>query len=72
MNVSTRQLQAFLALARLRSFTRAAEEVFLTQAGMSLMLKDLETKVAPGCSTAPHGLFNSRRRVSRCNPPCAA
>jgi DNA-binding transcriptional LysR family regulator len=45
MNVSTRQLQAFLAVARLRSFTRAAEEIFLTQAGLSLMLKDLETQV---------------------------
>jgi LysR family transcriptional regulator, carnitine catabolism transcriptional activator len=45
MNVSTRQFQAFLAVARLRSFTRAAEEVFVTQAGLSLMLKDLETQV---------------------------
>ena len=45
MNVSTRQLQAFLAIARLGSFTRAAEEIFVTQAGLSLMLKDLETQV---------------------------
>jgi DNA-binding transcriptional LysR family regulator len=45
MNVSTRQLQAFLAIARQSSFTRAAEEIFVTQAGLSLMLKDLEAQV---------------------------
>jgi LysR family transcriptional regulator, carnitine catabolism transcriptional activator len=45
MNVSTRQLQAFLAIARLGSFTRAAEELFVTQAGLSLMLKDFEAQV---------------------------
>ncbi|ANC80604.1 LysR family transcriptional regulator [Pseudomonas putida] len=45
MNVNTRQLQAFLAIARLGSFTRAAEEIFVTQAGLSLMLKDFETQV---------------------------
>ena len=45
MNVTTRQFQAFLAVARLSSFTRAAEEIFVTQAGLSLMLKDLEAQV---------------------------
>jgi DNA-binding transcriptional LysR family regulator len=45
MNVSTRQLQAFLAIARLGSFTRAADEIFVTQAGLSLMLKDFEAQV---------------------------
>lgn len=45
MNVTTRQLKAFLTVARLASFTRAAEEIFVTQAGLSLMLKDLETQV---------------------------
>jgi LysR family carnitine catabolism transcriptional activator len=45
MNISTRQLQAFLTVARLGSFTRAAEQIFVTQAGLSLMLKDLETQV---------------------------
>ncbi|MDM0005402.1 LysR family transcriptional regulator [Variovorax sp. J22G73] len=45
MNISTRQLQAFLAIARLGSFTRAAEEIFVTQAGLSLMLKDFEAQV---------------------------
>jgi LysR family carnitine catabolism transcriptional activator len=50
MNVSTRQLQAFLAVARLASFTRAAEEIFVTQAGLSLMLKD------PSCQYDLHHL----------------
>lgn len=45
MNVTTRQLQAFLSVARLESFTRAAEEIFVTQAGLSLMLKDFEEQV---------------------------
>src|SRR6476660_4928023 len=45
MNVSTRQLQAFLAIARLGNFTRAAEALFVTQAGLSLMLKDFEAQV---------------------------
>jgi LysR family carnitine catabolism transcriptional activator len=45
MNVTLRQLEAFLAVARLASFTRAAEEIFVTQAGMSLMLKDFEAQV---------------------------
>ncbi|BEP65485.1 LysR family transcriptional regulator (plasmid) [Variovorax sp. V213] len=45
MNINTRQLQAFLAIARLGSFTRAAEETFVTQAGLSLMLKDFEAQV---------------------------
>lgn len=45
MNISTRQLQAFLAIARLGSFTRAAEEIFVTQSGLSLMLKDFEAQV---------------------------
>lgn len=45
MNISTRQLQAFMAVARFGSFTRAAEDIYMTQAGLSLMLKDLETQV---------------------------
>lgn len=45
MNVTTRQLQAFIAIARFGSFTRAAEEIFVTQAGLSLMVKDFEAQV---------------------------
>jgi len=42
MNVSIRQLKAFLAVARLRSFTRAAENLLITQQGLSLMIQELE------------------------------
>lgn len=45
MNISTRQLAAFLAVARLGSFTRAAEQIHITQAGLSLMLRDMETQL---------------------------
>ena len=47
MNVSTRQLQAFLAVARLQSFTRAAEQIHLSQAGLSLLLREMESQL--GC-----------------------
>lgn len=42
MNISVRQLKAFLAVARLRSFTRAAENLLITQQGLSLMIQELE------------------------------
>lgn len=45
MNFSLRQIQAFAAVARLRSFSRAAEEIHITQAGLSLMVKELEDQL---------------------------
>jgi DNA-binding transcriptional LysR family regulator len=33
MNLSTRQMRAFLQVARLGNFTRAAEQAHITQAG---------------------------------------
>jgi len=45
MNLSTRQLEAFLQLARLQSFTKAAERVHISQAGLSMMVKELEEQV---------------------------
>lgn len=42
INVDLRQLRAFLAVARHGSFTRAAEEIYLTQPGLSLMVQQLE------------------------------
>src|ERR1043165_9781038 len=62
MSISTRQLQAFLALARLGSFTRASEEIFVTRAGLSLMLKELETQVGAR-------LFDRTTRYVRLTPP---
>ncbi|MCS6765421.1 MAG: LysR family transcriptional regulator [Candidatus Protistobacter heckmanni] len=45
MNISLRQLKAFASIARWNSFTRAAEELHITQAGLSRMLRDLETQL---------------------------
>lgn len=42
INISLRQLRAFLAVARLRSFTRAAENLHITQQGLSLMIQEVE------------------------------
>lgn len=45
MNVTQRQMQAFLAIARLTSFTRAAERLHITQSGLSAMMRDLEDQL---------------------------
>jgi DNA-binding transcriptional LysR family regulator len=42
MNVTIRQLEAFLCVANLGSFTRAAEQLHITQPGLSLMIQELE------------------------------
>lgn len=43
--VSLRQLQVFEAVARLLSFTRAAEELFLSQPTVSMQIKKLENDI---------------------------
>lgn len=43
MNVSLRQLRVFLAVARLRHFRRAAEQLHLTQPAVSRQLAELES-----------------------------
>lgn len=45
MNLTQRQMQAFLAIARLSSFTRAAERLHITQSGLSAMMRDLEEQL---------------------------
>lgn len=45
INVGSRQLQAFLEVARLRSFAKAAEQVHLSPSGMSMLVKELEDQV---------------------------
>ena len=45
MNVSSRQLKAFLFVASLGNFTRAAERMHMTQAGLSVMMRELETQL---------------------------
>ncbi|MBK4736132.1 LysR family transcriptional regulator [Noviherbaspirillum pedocola] len=45
MNLSQRQLHAFVALAELGSFTRAAERMHISQSGLSAILRDLERQL---------------------------
>lgn len=45
INVSSRQLHAFLVIARLQSFAKAAEQVHLSPSGMSMLVKELEEQV---------------------------
>jgi LysR family transcriptional regulator, carnitine catabolism transcriptional activator len=45
MNFSSRQLRAFLLVARHRSFTRAAQALFITPSGLSVLIKELETQL---------------------------
>jgi DNA-binding transcriptional LysR family regulator len=42
INVSTRQLRAFIAVAELRNFTRAAERMHLSQPAFSALIRSLE------------------------------
>lgn len=45
MNITTRQLKAFALTSRHQSFSRAAEELFITQSGMSVLVRELETQL---------------------------
>lgn len=45
MNVTLRQLRAFACVHRLRSITRAARELGITQSAISLMIKELEAQL---------------------------
>jgi DNA-binding transcriptional LysR family regulator len=45
MEFSSRQLRAFLLVAQHHSFTRAAEALFITPSGLSLLIRELETQL---------------------------
>jgi len=45
MNVTLRQLRVFIAVARLESFSRAGEEVGLTQSAVSRCVRELEGEI---------------------------
>jgi LysR family transcriptional regulator, carnitine catabolism transcriptional activator len=45
MEVSTRQLRAFRLVAQHRNFARAAETLFITPSGLSVLIKELESRV---------------------------
>jgi len=45
MEVSTRQLRAFRLAAQFQNFARAAEALFITPSGLSVLIKELESRV---------------------------
>ena len=45
MNITSRQLKAFVLTAKHQSFSRAAEQLFITQSGMSVLVRELETQL---------------------------
>lgn len=45
MNVTIKQLRAFIAIAEAGSFTRAGERLFLTQSALSVLIRELEYEV---------------------------
>jgi LysR family transcriptional regulator, carnitine catabolism transcriptional activator len=45
MEVSTRQLRAFRLAAQHHSFARAAESLYITPSGLSVLIKELENRV---------------------------
>jgi LysR family transcriptional regulator, carnitine catabolism transcriptional activator len=45
MEVTTRQLRAFRLVAQYRNFTRAAEALFITPSGLSVLIRELESRV---------------------------
>jgi len=45
MEFSSRQLRAFLLVAQLRNFTRAAEAMFITPSGLSVLIREFENEL---------------------------
>lgn len=45
MNITLRQLQAFVAVALAGSFSRAAERLHMAQSGVSVLVRELETEL---------------------------
>src|ERR1700688_1126407 len=45
MDFTSRQLRAFLLVAPHRSFSRAAEALYITPSGLSVLIRELETQL---------------------------
>jgi DNA-binding transcriptional LysR family regulator len=45
MNITVKQLTAFLRVAEIKSFTRASEQLGIAQPALSLLIRDLETEL---------------------------
>src|SRR5437773_10815346 len=73
MNVTLRQLRAFILVGRLGSFTRAAQAMHLTQSALSLLVRELESAMNTrlldrttrnvSLTTAGKEFFDSTQRV---------
>ena len=46
MNLSVRHFRAFLTVASTRSFTRAAQQLHISQPGLSLMMREIESQLS--------------------------
>lgn len=58
MNVSIRQLRAFVAISELGSFTLAARRLHVTQSALSLLMRDLERELRVRLmDRGPRGIF---------------
>jgi DNA-binding transcriptional LysR family regulator len=58
MNISLRQLRAFVAVAQSSSFSRAADALALTQPAVSRNVTDLEQAMGLLCCIAPRVRWN--------------
>src|SRR5439155_22461768 len=45
VNLTTRQLQAFLLVSKFKSFARASERMFMTPSGLSILMRELENQL---------------------------
>jgi DNA-binding transcriptional LysR family regulator len=45
VNITSRQLRAFILTARHKCFSRAAEEMSITQSGISTLVRELESQL---------------------------
>ena len=45
MDFTSRQFRAFSLVAQHRSFSRAAEELYITPSGLSVLIRELETQL---------------------------
>lgn len=55
MNVTFRQLTAFIEVASSRSFSQAAQALHVTQPALTAMIQKLETQLESSCSRVRAG-----------------
>src|SRR6266508_1445279 len=63
MNVTVRQLRAFVFVTQLKSFTKAAERLHLTQSALSLLIRQLEDNLQVQLTAAGLELMGSAERL---------